>query len=282
MSALTTPRLPIERIVLVAQFLAGSFHYGTLAHLSQTSRKIHQETESVLFETLLWDTEEKSWILHGGRVPRGWSHVKYVLLCLMMRAGLTTPFPQIPRDSGKLASRSLSIHQLHHGRYGRRQPFVHLPRVDDGRRQTLFRTGQAQGRKRNGSHERNALQIHHLVHAADRARYRYQTPPNHLFQRIGTRMDGSFSGLSYMGRTSLESHPKEGDFSETSRWSRRVVQARLARCTQCRSRFPAIAPSRRWTLVARVGERGSLSDGCDRAHGYVERVFPVNSKSTPR
>ena len=76
MSILTEQRLPTECIVLVAEFLAGSFQYRTLAHLAQTSRKIHQETESVLFETLLWDTEDKSWILHGGRVPRGWRHVR--------------------------------------------------------------------------------------------------------------------------------------------------------------------------------------------------------------
>lgn len=69
-------RLPTECIVLVAQFLAGSFQFGALAHLARASRKIHLETESVLFETLLWDTEEKSWILHGGRIPRGWKHVR--------------------------------------------------------------------------------------------------------------------------------------------------------------------------------------------------------------
>lgn len=76
MSTQPTQRLPTECIVLVAEFLAGSFQYRTLANLSQTSRKIREETESVLFATLLWDTEEKSWILHGGRIPRGWQHVR--------------------------------------------------------------------------------------------------------------------------------------------------------------------------------------------------------------
>jgi hypothetical protein len=76
MSPPNEQRLPTECIVLVAQFLAGSFQYGTLAHLARASRKIQQETESVLFETLLWDTEAKSWILHGGRIPQGWMHVR--------------------------------------------------------------------------------------------------------------------------------------------------------------------------------------------------------------
>lgn len=73
-------RLPIECVVTIAQFLAGAYQYGALARLNQISRQIQQETESVLFETLLWDTDAKPWILHGGRIPRGWRHTKYVLL----------------------------------------------------------------------------------------------------------------------------------------------------------------------------------------------------------
>ena len=52
------PDLPFDVHGVIAQFLAGSFAFGTLANLNVASRMIQEETLSVLYETLLIDDEE--------------------------------------------------------------------------------------------------------------------------------------------------------------------------------------------------------------------------------
>lgn len=46
--------LPVELLVIVAEFLAGDLCFGTAASLSATCRTVHQETLPVLFETTFW------------------------------------------------------------------------------------------------------------------------------------------------------------------------------------------------------------------------------------
>jgi hypothetical protein len=54
------PSLPIEVLVMIAEFLAGDDFLGTLAHLNLASRMIHQETLPILYETAVWPYEESS------------------------------------------------------------------------------------------------------------------------------------------------------------------------------------------------------------------------------
>lgn len=72
----TAAKLPIELIISISEYLAGSHCYRSLAPLNVVSRAVHEETLPVMFETLIWDTREKWWILDRGRVPQGWGYVK--------------------------------------------------------------------------------------------------------------------------------------------------------------------------------------------------------------
>lgn len=53
------PDLPLDVYGIIAEFLAGSFVFGTLANINVASRLIQEETLPVLYETLLIDDEEK-------------------------------------------------------------------------------------------------------------------------------------------------------------------------------------------------------------------------------
>jgi hypothetical protein len=49
------PDMPPEILGVVSEFLAGQHSFGSLASLNVASRAIHEETLSVLYETLLLD-----------------------------------------------------------------------------------------------------------------------------------------------------------------------------------------------------------------------------------
>lgn len=70
-NAMGPPQLPTELIVTIAEFLAGSFAYGSLAKLNLATRAVHEETLPVLFDTVVWETNRRWWIHEGGHVPRG-------------------------------------------------------------------------------------------------------------------------------------------------------------------------------------------------------------------
>lgn len=53
------PDLPLDIYGVIADFLAGSFAFGTLANLNVASHFIREETLPVLYETLLMNDEEK-------------------------------------------------------------------------------------------------------------------------------------------------------------------------------------------------------------------------------
>lgn len=69
-------QLPTELIVIIAEFLAGSFAYESLANLNVATRAIWEETLPVLYETVVWETERRWWIHEGGYIPRGWSYTR--------------------------------------------------------------------------------------------------------------------------------------------------------------------------------------------------------------
>jgi hypothetical protein len=70
--------LPTELIVTIAEFLAGSFAFGSLAQLNLTSHAIYEETLPVLYETMTWDHEpERQWWEHeGADFPKAWRYCK--------------------------------------------------------------------------------------------------------------------------------------------------------------------------------------------------------------
>jgi hypothetical protein len=70
------PQLPTELIVVIGEFLAGSFAYGSLANLNAATRAVHEETLPVLFDTVVWDDDKKWWIHEKGRVPDGWKYTR--------------------------------------------------------------------------------------------------------------------------------------------------------------------------------------------------------------
>jgi hypothetical protein len=52
---MSTPELPFDVLVTVAEFLAGDHAFGTLAALHQTSRELKEGTLAVLYETFFLD-----------------------------------------------------------------------------------------------------------------------------------------------------------------------------------------------------------------------------------
>lgn len=46
--------LPVEILVLIAEFLIGDNCFGTAAKLNATCQIVHRETLTVLYATLLW------------------------------------------------------------------------------------------------------------------------------------------------------------------------------------------------------------------------------------
>jgi hypothetical protein len=74
----TTPDLPADVFGVIAEFLAGSFAFGTLASLNVISKSIRDETLPVLYETFLMDDDDKlkyhQWKKYGS--PRGLKYVK--------------------------------------------------------------------------------------------------------------------------------------------------------------------------------------------------------------
>jgi hypothetical protein len=56
-SGTASPCLPVEILVIVADFLTGDLCFGTVANLNATCNIVHQETLPVLFETTFWSYE---------------------------------------------------------------------------------------------------------------------------------------------------------------------------------------------------------------------------------
>lgn len=70
--------LPVEVLVIVGQFLAGSYCFGTLANLNSASKSMHQESQPVLYETLIlkYSKEVETSILASSHP--GWKYVRCV------------------------------------------------------------------------------------------------------------------------------------------------------------------------------------------------------------
>lgn len=77
-------RLPVELVVLVAEFLLGIHGFGSVASLNVTCKVIQEETRSALYETMEWSHAKFEQLMemwdHGleGGVQQiaGWKHVK--------------------------------------------------------------------------------------------------------------------------------------------------------------------------------------------------------------
>jgi hypothetical protein len=61
------PDLPLEVILIVAQFLAGDHAFATLGALHSCSHALKEETSSVLYETIFLDNPKKvpKWFCSG-------------------------------------------------------------------------------------------------------------------------------------------------------------------------------------------------------------------------
>jgi hypothetical protein len=68
--------LPVEVLVIVGQFLAGSYCFGTLANLNSVSKSMHEESQPVLYETLIlkYSKEVETSILASS--DPGWQYVR--------------------------------------------------------------------------------------------------------------------------------------------------------------------------------------------------------------
>jgi hypothetical protein len=73
-----TQLIPVEVLVIVGQFLAGSYCFGTLANLNSASKALHQESQPVLYETLIlkYSKEVETSILVCSHP--GWKYVRCV------------------------------------------------------------------------------------------------------------------------------------------------------------------------------------------------------------
>lgn len=49
-----SPRLPVELLVIVEEFLVGDNSFGTAANLNLTCRLVYQETAPVLYAVTIW------------------------------------------------------------------------------------------------------------------------------------------------------------------------------------------------------------------------------------
>ncbi|KAJ9113051.1 hypothetical protein QFC22_006147 [Naganishia vaughanmartiniae] len=88
------PRLPMELLITIAGFLAGSNAYGSLANFNLASKAVRTETRPVLNETMMLDSKEYGWIQRyeldqdEKEIFRGtstsqhesWRQVKYVVV----------------------------------------------------------------------------------------------------------------------------------------------------------------------------------------------------------
>jgi hypothetical protein len=76
------PRLPMELIVTIAEFLIGDFAFGTTANLNLTCHTVREETLAVLYETLCLDRVNdrvniKDYLM-SNRANSGLKFTKYV------------------------------------------------------------------------------------------------------------------------------------------------------------------------------------------------------------
>jgi hypothetical protein len=73
--------LPLEVIVIIAGFLAGSNNYGTLASLCVCSQLVQQECQATLYETVIcndyWNEEFKRCSAPPSLVPKTWKYIRY-------------------------------------------------------------------------------------------------------------------------------------------------------------------------------------------------------------
>jgi hypothetical protein len=75
-----TPRLPVELLVTIAELLAGDGCLDTIARLNIACRRVHEETLSVLYETLSMQysqvAAEESPVGSASGLPIGWAYVR--------------------------------------------------------------------------------------------------------------------------------------------------------------------------------------------------------------
>lgn len=121
-------RLPLEVVGVVAEFLLGSYHFGTLAKLNRTCKAIRAETLPVLYETLTWDNEfhakQREWWIEvfqgstgqgGIKFPEGWKWVSTYSRqityppCSDWLSATCKPRISVPRDQAEAI-----IRQAHH------------------------------------------------------------------------------------------------------------------------------------------------------------------------
>jgi hypothetical protein len=62
-SQMSAPNLPLDLLITVAEFLAGSHAFGTLAALNQVNHDIQSGTTPVLYETLFLDKVDEMRVL---------------------------------------------------------------------------------------------------------------------------------------------------------------------------------------------------------------------------
>lgn len=62
--------LPMELMVLIAEFLTGSHSLKTLAALNVTNHELHEELLPVLYETLVWVSQAASLAYTGLTILR--------------------------------------------------------------------------------------------------------------------------------------------------------------------------------------------------------------------
>jgi hypothetical protein len=65
-----SPKLPVELLVTIAEFLLGDSCSGTVANLNVTCRIVHQETASALYHTVFLPWNWATWYKINGVLQR--------------------------------------------------------------------------------------------------------------------------------------------------------------------------------------------------------------------
>lgn len=84
-----SPRLPIELLSLIGEFVAGSNNFASLSKYSLTCRLLHEELQRILYETVIAEApsdykkgdEKLEWLLNPPKdslLCSGFKYTKYV------------------------------------------------------------------------------------------------------------------------------------------------------------------------------------------------------------
>ncbi|KAJ9117263.1 hypothetical protein QFC20_000409 [Naganishia adeliensis] len=89
-----SPRLPVELITTICEFISGSRALATLASVNTSSNLFRSVTMPILYETVFWD-DQTDWMTVFPRDHECWKHIKYTFTLT------TSTFDKVARRTRK-------------------------------------------------------------------------------------------------------------------------------------------------------------------------------------